>query len=84
MADVSREMLYRIKLTDKEFRIVGLALAGLLKRSEDKHAAAELNVALAKVRLSEAKNEVEVAAGQVEKAIAIEQEFMGIAPEVEP
>ena len=71
MPDVSREMLYRLKLTGEEFRLVGLGLAGLLTKREDKIAAAELNITLSKVRLNEANNEVKVATGQIEKAIGI-------------
>ena len=50
MADVQLDVQLTFKVAEAEFRILGLALAGRLKRQEDKAAADRLNKKLMEQR----------------------------------
>lgn len=60
MPHIDAELCYTIRLTSREFRLVGLALAGKLKQ-DDFRPALELNSHLATARANHLKSQLEAA-----------------------
>ncbi len=55
MAHIDMKVTYHLELTAEEFRLVGRALACILKPGDETKAAAELNVRLQEMRLKQAQ-----------------------------
>jgi len=55
MAHIDMKVTYHLELTPEEFRLVGRALACILKPGDEAKAAAELNVRLQEMRLKQAQ-----------------------------
>lgn len=69
MPDIAEYTEYVIKLTEKEHRLVGLALIRELSKAEDVTAAAELNRKLLEGRVRGLKSKLESAEGALRKAV---------------
>lgn len=72
MAYTEVEQNYLLKLTSQEYRLVTMALAGILKDEEDKQAALALNTKLCEQRTKALKNQHEVAYEAMCKAQLLE------------
>ncbi len=68
MAHVDMKVSYHLELTAEEFRLVGRALACILKPGEETKAAAELNVRLQEMRLKQAELTYERCKATADKA----------------
>ena len=69
MADAYLRMEYTLHLTDKDMRLVCLALAGKLKSQEDKLAAHELNLKIIKLQQLRISEKLTMLDGAYKRAV---------------
>lgn len=70
MADVYLDVNYRVNLTDKEMRLIGLGLAQKLSRGEDQKEAEQLNLKLLRlqqIRINELISRIGGAISKIEE-----------------